>query len=169
MSTRRATGHPAGVTGDTTRHSTGSDGARAVRDLRAMSTTQITPSPRGAVTLSNEAHRPARDVAAEPLTTADVLEEVLPLIGVVVVAGPPAIILIGFFALFALAVCGAFLLLVTYVLVAAAIVALGGATVAMTYQLVCRVAGRWTGRAQPAMRPVALETRRAFETPRAVA
>jgi hypothetical protein len=70
-------------------------------------------------------------------TVGEMLEEVVPLIGVVAVAGPPAVILLGPLVLFALMLAGAFALAATLALVvvvarvaAGVLVALIGAIVA---------------------------------------
>jgi hypothetical protein len=119
-----------------------------------MSTTLITSSSQGTVALSAEARPGVREPAPEPVTLSDMLQEVLPLVGVVLVAGPPALVLAMPFVLLALAVCGAFVLMVTYVVAGVAIIALGGAIVTLPYSLVRRLAQHRAERAQPAERPV---------------
>jgi hypothetical protein len=73
----------------------------------------------------------------------DMLRAILPLIGVVAVAGPPVVFLAGPLVLFALMLTGPFVLAMTLVLAAAAavvavaaLVALAGAIVAAPYRLV---------------------------------
>src|SRR3954453_22509430 len=102
-----------------------------------MSTTMtITKSPEIAATSSDDARRCARGAEGEHPPRDVMLDEVLPLIGVVLVAGPPALIVAGPLMLLALAVCGAFLLIATYVLVAMANAALAAAAVAMPSMMI---------------------------------
>jgi hypothetical protein len=89
---------------------------------------------------------PTALTVGDPPTVGEMLEEILPLIGVVAVAGPPAIILLGPLVLFALMLAGAFALAATLALAVVAariaagvIVALIGAIVAAPYLLAGRV------------------------------
>jgi hypothetical protein len=99
----------------------------------------------------------------------EMLEELLPVVGVVVVAGPPVVFLLGPWLFLVLMLVGPFVLAVTVVLVivvalvaAAALVALTGAIAATPYLVVRRLAGHRGGHAHsgaPAGRLVALESR----------
>jgi hypothetical protein len=99
----------------------------------------------------------------------EMLEELLPVVGVVVVAGPPVVFLFGPWLFLVLMLVGPFVLAVTVVLVivvalvaAAALVALTGAIAATPYLVVRRLAGHRRGHAYsgaPAGRLVALESR----------
>jgi hypothetical protein len=64
------------------------------------------------------------------------LEEIVPLVCFVPVAGPPAIFLVGPWVLFALMLTGPFLLLVTFVLAGVAVVAIAAPILAPPYLLV---------------------------------
>ena len=98
-------------------------------------------------------------------TFGEMLGESLPLIGVVVVAGPPVILLAAPLVLGALMLAGPFAVVATLVLVvvmalvaAAALVALTGAIAATPQRLVRRLGARRTHRAR-AGRLVAVEPR----------
>lgn len=67
------------------------------------------------------------------------LEEIVPLIGFVPVAGPPVFLVVGPWVLFALMLTGPFLLLVTFVLAALILVAIVAGAVAPAYLLVRHV------------------------------
>jgi hypothetical protein len=107
-----------------------------------MNTTEHISPPRApsAPEPGTDARRDARPSASEPPTLGEILaEEVLPLIGVVAVAGPPVVLLAGPLLLFGLMLFPPFALVVTLVvaLVAAAVLgALTGAILAMPYLLV---------------------------------
>jgi hypothetical protein len=97
---------------------------------------------------------PTPSAVDDPPTFGEMLEEILPLIGVVVVAGPPVVLLVGPLVLFALMLAGPFALAVTLLLVlavalvaAAVLVALTGAVVATPYLLVRRLRGHRGGHA----------------------
>jgi hypothetical protein len=102
-------------------------------------------------------------------TSGDMLAEILPMIGVVVVAGPPVVLLAGPLVLGALMLAGPFALAVTVALVivvalgaAAVLCALTGAIVATPYLLVRRLRGLQRGHAHggaPAGQLVAVESR----------
>ena len=93
-------------------------------------------------------------------------DEVVPLIGVVAVAGPPVILVAGPLVLFALLIAGPALLLLTFVVVLAVcgvLVALAGAIVASPYLLVRHLAGHGlpsAPRRLPAAQLVPLGSRR---------
>jgi hypothetical protein len=102
-------------------------------------------------------------------TFGEMLEEILPLIFVVAVAGPPVVLLAGPLVLGALMLAGPFALAATGVLVvvvalvaAAVVVAPAGAIVATPYLLVRRLRGHRRGHAHigaPAGQLVAVESR----------
>jgi hypothetical protein len=102
-------------------------------------------------------------------TFGEMLDEVLPLIGVVVVAGPPVLLLAGPLVLGALILAGPFALAATMVLVvivalvaAAVLLALTGAVLATPYLLVRRLRGHREGHAHigaPAAQLVAVDAR----------
>lgn len=109
-----------------------------------MTTTAlIQPSPPpSANKLCSDAPRNARHPTSEPPTFGEVLAGILPLIGVVVVAGPPLVAMAGFAVLLAVLVWPPFMLvtLVVVALVAATVlVALTGAILAMPNLLVRRL------------------------------
>jgi hypothetical protein len=116
--------------------------------------------------------KPPAPSCARPLPTfGEMLGEVLPLVGVVVVAGPPVILLAAPLVLGALLLAGPFALAVTLVavvvvtqLVVAALVELGRGVVATSCRLVRRRPQRRQGRAHthaPARRRVAIGSRQA--------
>jgi hypothetical protein len=86
---------------------------------------------------------PRSPVSKQP-TAGAMLDEILPLIGVIPVAGPPVVLVAGPWLLFALMLAGPFALLVTLVVVlvaAAALIGLIGAILAAPYLLVRHVRG----------------------------
>jgi hypothetical protein len=99
----------------------------------------------------------------------DMLRGILPLIGVVAVAGPPVVFLAAPLVLFALMLTGPFVLVVTLVLVAvaglvavAALVALAGAIAVAPYRLVRHLRahhGRHVRTGAPTRQRVAVEPR----------
>ncbi len=134
-----------------------------------MTTTELIRSPR-APSLTDPwggARRGARPAAFTNPTFGETLDETLPLIGVVPVAGPPIVLLVGPWLLFALMLAGPFALLLTLVvlLVAArALVGLIGAVLAAPYLLVRQLRGRGAAHASTrasAAQDVAVEPRRA--------
>jgi len=104
-----------------------------------------------------------------PPTFGEILDEILPLVGVVVVAGPPVVLLAGPLVLGALMLAGPFALAATMVLVlvvalvaAAALLALTGAVVATPYLLARRLREHREGHAHigaPAAQLVAVHSR----------
>ena len=85
-----------------------------------------------------------RSPVSKQATAGAMLDEILPLIGVIPVAGPAAILVAGPWLLLALMLAGPFALLVTLVVVlaaAAAVVGLIGAILATPYLLVRRLRG----------------------------
>jgi hypothetical protein len=109
-----------------------------------MHTTEpLTPMPPASVTTpwSDDAHD-AAIAASGPPTFRDMLDDVLPVIGVVFVAGPPVIFLAGPWLLLVLMLSGPFALVVTFVVVgllAAALLATLGALVVAPFVLVRRL------------------------------
>jgi hypothetical protein len=93
----------------------------------------------------------------EPQTAGAVLDEVLPLIGVVAMAGPPVVFVVVPWVLFALMLVGPFLLLVTFVLAGVILFALAVAILSPPYLLVRYLRTRWTR--QPNPRPLARRLR----------
>ena len=93
------------------------------------------------------------------------LDEILPLIGVIPVAGPPAILVAGPWLLLALMLAGPFALLVTFVVLlaaAAALIGLIGAILAAPYALVRHLGRYWAAHASmpaPAPQLVSRESR----------
>ncbi len=84
-------------------------------------------------------HAPARPTTE--LTVGDVFDEVLPIVGVVFVAGPPVLVSGALLALLALMVIGALTLIVTLAAVVAAVASLAGlagAAVAVPYRVLRR-------------------------------
>jgi hypothetical protein len=118
-----------------------------------MTTTELIRPPRASSPTDRSEARPA--ASASP-TFAEVLDETLPLVGVIPVAGPPAVLLVGPLVLFALLLVGPFALLVTLavLLVAAwALVALIAAILASPYLLVRHLRARWSGARSPLRAP----------------
>jgi hypothetical protein len=115
-----------------------------------MNTTALTkPPPTGAA----KARSDARPSASGTPTFGEMLLEILALIGVVAVAGPPVVFVLGGVVLLALLLAGPVVLMVTVVVVvlmallaAGVLVALTCATVATPYLLVRRLHGRRPGR-----------------------
>jgi hypothetical protein len=91
--------------------------------------------------------------SSEPPTPSDLMDQVLPIAGVILVAGPPALIIAAPLVLLALAMVGAFLLIVTYVVVAVATVAVVGVAVAVPYRVGRRAAAHWAARPVAAHEP----------------
>jgi hypothetical protein len=106
-----------------------------------MSTTRtLTPSPPPASALhQRSAMRSAPPSDSEPPPLEERLNEVLSLAGVVPVSGPPIILFVGAWVLFALMLAGPFLLLVTFVLGAVVLVVPIAAILAPLYLLVRHV------------------------------
>jgi hypothetical protein len=87
-----------------------------------------------------------------PPDAAGLVAEVVPLIAAIPVAGPPAIVLVGPLVLLGLAVAGPFVLMVTLavcLLVAVALIAIGGAILASPFLLVHYLRGLAARRARP--------------------
>jgi hypothetical protein len=105
-----------------------------------MTTTELlTPPGSHAAEPSKDAPADAHPPWSEHPTRAETPAEIVPVIGVVAVAGPPVVLLAGPLVLLALIIAGPFLLLLTLVavLVASAVVlALIGAILASPYLLV---------------------------------
>jgi hypothetical protein len=102
-----------------------------------MNTTELikSPPPRSAGHhRSATPNAPPSDLA--PPTAGALLDEVLPLIGVVVMAGPPAVFVVVPWLLFALMLVGPFLILVTFALAAVTFFALTAAILSPPYLLV---------------------------------
>jgi len=88
---------------------------------------------------SSDARPEVRSSGSERPSCSETLQAILPVVGVVVVAGPPVVLLAGPLVLFALMVAGPFVLLLTVVAVlvgATVLVALVGAILALPYLLV---------------------------------
>jgi hypothetical protein len=105
-----------------------------------MNTTEplTSPPPESATRPWSDAPRPAPLAPTEP-TFGEIVEDVLPVIGVVDVAGPPVILVAGPWLLLGLMLTGPFALLVTFVvvgLVAAALLVIIAAILAAPYVLV---------------------------------
>jgi hypothetical protein len=86
--------------------------------------------------------RDARALPPRHLASGGMLDEVLPLIGVVAVAGPPVVLLAGPLSIFVLALIAPFALLLTFAalfVVAVAFVAFAGAVLAAPFLLVDRL------------------------------
>jgi hypothetical protein len=104
------------------------------------------PPPAGATTPWTDAARAAPLSSTELPAFGEMLDDILPVIGVVLVAGPPVIFVAGPWLLLALMLSGPFALLVAFVvvgLVAAALVVTLAAIVATPYVLVRRLHGRY--------------------------
>jgi hypothetical protein len=126
--------------------------ALAPEQARGMTTTELHNPPRASRPTEpwGDAPRNARPAASEDPTFAEVLDETVPVIGVVPVAGPPAVFLLGPWVLFGLMLAGPFAVLATLVvlLVAAwALVGLIGAILAAPFVLVRHLHAHWAGRA----------------------
>jgi hypothetical protein len=78
----------------------------------------------------------ASSCGSEPPLLLETLDEILPLVGAVPVAGPPVIPFVGAWALFVLMLTGPFLLLVTLVVAELILVAIVAAVLAPAYFLV---------------------------------
>jgi hypothetical protein len=89
---------------------------------------------------------------SEPPIVGEMIDEIVPLIGVVPVAGPPVIYLAGPWVLLALTLTGPFLLLVTFALAAMSLVAVTAAILAPPYLLVRHLYKSWTRRRNPLTR-----------------
>jgi hypothetical protein len=106
-----------------------------------MTTTELIQPPDGAhaAELSRDARPDAHPSSPGSPTPGEILREIVPLVGVVVVAGPPVVLLAGPLVLLALMVAGPFVLVLTLVAVligSTALVALSGAILASPYLLV---------------------------------
>jgi hypothetical protein len=106
-----------------------------------MTTTELIKPPDGAHAAepSRDARADAHPSSSRSSTRGEILREIVPLVGVVVVAGPPVVLLAGPLALLALMVAGPFVLVLTLVAVLIgswALVALIGAILASPYLLV---------------------------------
>ena len=118
-----------------------------------MTTTELIRPPDG-----SHAAEPLRDARADAHppssgypTRGEIVGEILPLVGVVAVAGPPVVLLAGPLVLFALLVAGPFVLMLTVVALligSTVLVALVGAILASPYLLVRHLRERGAG-AQP--------------------
>ena len=97
-----------------------------------MTTTQLIQPPPPLPSVGHPRSAPSNPPPSEftPSSLEERLDEVLPLIGVVPVAGPPVIVFVGAWALFVLMLTGPFLLLVTLLLVAVILVAISAAFLA---------------------------------------
>jgi hypothetical protein len=119
-------------------------------DARDMTTTELITPPDG-----SHAAEPLRDARAgahppssEHPARDELLGEIVPVIGVVAVAGPPVVLLAGPLVLLALMVAGPFVLVLTLVAVligSTALVALIGAILASPYLLVRHLRERRAG------------------------
>jgi hypothetical protein len=112
-----------------------------------MTSTQLINPPGGshAAEPSREARAAAHPSSSEHPGRGDVLREIVPVVGVVAVAGPPVVLLAGPLVLFALIVAGPFLLMLTFVallMASTVVVALIGAILASPYLLVRHVRER---------------------------
>jgi hypothetical protein len=112
-----------------------------------MTATEPVTSPRTPSPPDRSDARPdaPRATSASP-AVAQMLSETLPIVGFIPVAGPPALLLLGAWVLFALMLVGPFALLVTLalvILVAAVLVGLIGAILASPYLLVRHLHKRW--------------------------
>jgi hypothetical protein len=106
-----------------------------------MTTTELITPPDGshAAEPLRDARADARPASSGRPTGGELLREVVPLVGVVVVAGPPVVLLAGPLVLLALMVAGPFVLVLTFVAVLAGstiVVSLIGAILASPYVLV---------------------------------
>jgi hypothetical protein len=89
-------------------------------------------------------------IGSPPPTFGEILEEADPLIGYIPVAGPPVLLVMGPWVLFALMLAGPFALLLTLVVLfvaATTLIGLVGVILASPYLLVRHVRGRRTGQA----------------------
>jgi len=101
-----------------------------------MNTTELTKPPPARAGDQGGARSNPRSPDFELPSVAERLGAILPLIFVVPVAGPPAILLVGPLVLFALMLTGPFLLLLTFVLAAVVLLALTAAILVPSYLLV---------------------------------
>lgn len=116
-----------------------------------MDTTEVIkpPPPRPSVGHQRSAAPPPPPFHFEPPPLEERLGEILPLIAVVPVAGPPVICFVGAWVLFALMLTGPFLLLVTFGLAAVILVAIPAAILAPPYLFARRVHTHWTRHHEP--------------------
>jgi hypothetical protein len=118
-----------------------------------MHTTEplTSPPPASVTALSRDVSDAAPLTGGESPTFRDMLDDVLPVIGVIFVAGPPVIFLAGPWLLFVLMLSGPFALVVAFVLVglvAAALLATLAAIVVAPFVLVRRLHRKyWSARA----------------------
>lgn len=94
------------------------------------------PPPPSSAGHPRSADHSARTSESDPPSVGEMLGEIVPLVGFVAVAGPPVIFVVGPWALVVLALIGPFLLLLSFVLAAALVVAVGAAFLAPPYLLV---------------------------------
>jgi hypothetical protein len=108
-----------------------------------MSTTELIkpPPPPSAGNLATPNAHPPDSV---PPRFRDTIDEILPLIGVVPVAGPPVIFIAGPWILLALMLTGGFLLLVTFALAVIGLAAVSTVILAPPYLLVRQLGTYWT-------------------------
>ena len=107
------------------------------------------PAPPHAGHPSSDAPADVRSADSDRLSVREMLDEIIPLIGVVPVAGPPAVFIAGPWLLFGLMLAAPFALLVTMVLAVVAAIALAGiaaAVLASPYFLFRHLHARWTAR-----------------------
>ena len=98
-----------------------------------MNTTELT-RPRRALSARDSgprADRSARPAASELPTIGEILEQIIPLIGVIAVVAPPVVFLAGPWLLLGLMLSGPFALVVTLFVLAMALVALAASIVAI--------------------------------------
>ena len=117
-----------------------------------MTTTELIRSPRAASPTQpwGDARRDTRPAASANPTFGETLDETLPLIDLVPVHGPPIVLLLGPWLLFALMLAGPFALLFTVVallVTARALIGLIGAILAAPYLLLRQLLGHGTGHA----------------------
>jgi hypothetical protein len=134
-----------------------------------MKTTEPITPPRAATAPKSGTHarRNAPPSVSDPPTFGEMLDEILPLVGFVAVAGPPVVLLVGPWLLFGLMLFPPSALLTTLVAVlvaATVLVALIAAILATTYLLVSHLRGRRAGHASsggPVMQLAPIESPRA--------
>jgi hypothetical protein len=139
-------------------------------DAGDMTATELITPPDGSHTAepSRDARADGHPSSSDQPTRGEMLAEIIPLVGVVVVAGPPVVLLAGPLVLFALLLVGPFVLVLTLVALligSTILVALIGAILASPYLLVRhlreRRAAAHSSSSAPAPRLVPAVSRRA--------
>jgi hypothetical protein len=114
-----------------------------------MSTTELITQPRASSPPEPSSGERDDDRSAYP-TFAETVDETLPLVDVVPLYGPPVVLLVGPWVLLSLTLAGPFAVLVTFVVVLAALAAIAaliGAIIVAPYVLARHIRADWAARA----------------------